>query len=63
MVQRDAYQCKDSENMLFWNGLVLKVVDKVCKTLVTLFHYEAWKVILILHKVNDSHYHWMIDRS
>jgi hypothetical protein len=62
MIQRYADHCKDSENMLFWNGVVLIADDKVCKTLVTFFHNEAW-IILISDKVNNSHDHGVIDSS
>ena len=63
MVKRDADHCDNSNNAVFWDKIFLIVIDDISKTLVALFHYNAWKIILIFDKIYDSHDHRVIKSS
>ena len=63
MVEGDADHCEDSNNTLLWDKIFSIVFDKISKTLVVFFHYNARKIILIFDKINDSYDHWVTKSS
>jgi plasmid maintenance system killer protein len=61
MVKRDADHCQNSKDLLLWEKLLFEALDYISKTLVALFHNDAWKVIFIFDKINDAHNHRVIE--
>ena len=63
MVKANADHSEYSENLLFWNWLILTLQDDVLNTLIALFHNNAWEVIFIFDKIYDSNNHRVIKFS
>ena len=51
MKQRDADHCEHSKYLLFGDKFFFIVLDENLKTLVALFHYNAWEIIGILDNI------------
>ncbi len=63
VVKANADHRENSYYLLFLNRLFLTLNDDVCNTLVALFHNNAWVIIFIFDKINNSHNERVIECS
>ena len=61
VIQRDAYHCENTNNILFRQKFLF-ALDNILQTLIAFFHDNARKIVLIFDDVDDFTYHGVFER-